>query len=52
MKWRAFNVENMDGVKFFGITLAMLFGHTPTGDAVLTFIIAHNKWARFMQIKG
>ena len=50
MRWKSFHVENSDSIRVFGITLALLFGHTPGGNPLLTFIVSRDKWAKAVQI--
>jgi len=52
MKWKSFHIENMDSVTFFGLNLALLFGHTPDGNPVLTFIVNIKKWSKALQLGG
>lgn len=52
MNWKTFHIENISRLQFFGMTIGLLFGHTPTGCPVLTLIVAHNKWAKAIQLGG
>jgi hypothetical protein len=50
MNWTPFHIETADKWNILGLTVGMLFGHTPNGDPVLTFIISRGQWSKAIQI--